>query len=83
MSQTETYIELVEHYAALWHDGRIPADRVTFIAKILDAYMPESQRTIGGMFTTGEWLRERDMVAAHLAVAADCVGSTQETRSKN
>lgn len=45
---------LVNHYAKLWHGGRIPSDRASFIAMILADYMPEHCRAIS-QFTAAEW----------------------------
>jgi hypothetical protein len=79
---TETFVQLVERYAEIWHNGHIPTDRVAFVAKLLDAYMPASMRELSP-FTTEEWLRERDSVAEHLAAAVDCVARSQEARWTN
>lgn len=61
---------LVAHYAKLWHGGRIPFDRASFIEMILRDYMPEHCRAISP-FSPAEWDRERAMTADALETACD------------
>ena len=85
MMQLENiFVRLVQHYVSLApHNGRVPKDRAAFVARILDAYMPAHERELAGAFTVAEWMKERDIVAAHLATAVDCVARSQEARWKN
>jgi hypothetical protein len=70
--RTEIFIALVESFAHIWYDGRIPADRTSFVARLVESYMPESTCGLGPL-TAEEWLRERDEVALHITTAVDCV----------
>jgi hypothetical protein len=56
-----------------WHGGTIPADRVLFIAAILDIWLPEHERQLGGVLTVEDWLLAREHAAEHLAMACDCI----------
>ena len=80
---TAIFVKMVERYAELWHNGRIPEDRVSFVAQLLEFFMPEGDRQIGGVFTVAEWLRERDRVAAQLVMATDCLARSRDTGWKN
>jgi hypothetical protein len=61
---TDVFVGLVQHYASLLHDGRVPQGeaRTEFVARILEEYLPERERQLGGVFTVAEWLRERDIL---------------------
>jgi hypothetical protein len=80
------YVALVEKYAALWHGGKIPSDReerTKLIVGILDAWLPESDSLLTGVFSVSAWLRYRDETARHLAEAVDVVARAQATRWTN
>ncbi len=79
---TETFIPLVESFARIWYDGKIPADRVSFVARLVESYMPESMRELSP-FTAEEWLRERDIAAEDLTAAVDCLARQQAARWTN
>jgi len=82
---SELFVKMVERYAALWHNGRVPEGqaRVEFIARILKEYSPDTDRQLTGVFTVEEWLKHQDMIATHLATACDCVARSQAARWQN
>jgi hypothetical protein len=79
----KVFVPMVERYAAIWHGGKIPADRISFVAAILDSYLPESERQLSGVFSVEAWLAHRDECAAMLAEACDCVARHQAARWEN
>jgi hypothetical protein len=83
MELTDVYVKLVQQYANLWHSGRVPEDRVKFIARILEDYMSDTQREISGAFTVEDWIKQRETVAGHLAEACDCVARQQAATWQN
>jgi hypothetical protein len=83
---TEVFIPMVERCAANWHGGRIPESRearIEFISRILNWYMPDSDREITKIFSIVEWGQYRERCAGLLAEATDIVGRFQSAKWKN
>jgi hypothetical protein len=82
---TDIFVKMAQHYTELWHEGRMPEGeaRVVFISRVLELYMPESDRQLTGIFSVAEWVRERDIVAGHLVEACDLLARSQEQRWRN
>jgi hypothetical protein len=78
----EAFIPLVERFALLWHDGRIPDGeaRVGFVARILELHCPDSDRLLTGVFSVEEWLAFREQSALHIATACDVLARSQGPR---
>ena len=82
---TDIFVSLVERYATAWHNGVVPdgEGRVQFIARVLDAYCPDSERILSNVFSVEEWLEHKKFVGEQLAQAADCLGRAQAARWTN
>ena len=81
----EFFVKMVQRYAALWHDAKVPEGeaRAKFITRILEAFVPDTDRQLTGAYSVAEWIKERDAIAEHLAVAADCVARENAARWAN
>jgi len=76
MEFSSIFTALVERYAEIWYHGTIPADRLSFVEELTSVYMPENPR-VDSPFTQEEWRKERELVAAHLRTAVECVAGTE------
>jgi hypothetical protein len=86
MSIETVYVAMVESYAKAWHNGRIPAShsgRVEFVARILDVYLPDSDRLVTKVFSTEEWFAYKKETALALAEAVDVVARQQAAKWTN
>jgi hypothetical protein len=81
----EIFVGIVSKTADLFFDGKVPNDRVFFVAVILRSFESIMPVSAPDWFhgSDEQWERVRANYAMGLTVAADCLRVSQSARWKN
>jgi hypothetical protein len=73
-NEVSLFVKLVEQFAVAWHGGAVPRDRAErqkFAERILEEYLPETERRLTGAFNVEEWFLHRDRCATLIQDAVE------------